>query len=152
LKTKTDHNFTVENPLELQMLTLYFLIHTVLQPAFRSNSICFCKGNIFHAANLNKWNIQVHYTSFIISDNYSKIKHRVPIDFGVIARILSVKYLRLHIHVFFKEATSFFPFELQPFSHSTFSKKSQAVLMVKCSFLNISSQGPNAPDCVTLAI
>jgi hypothetical protein len=42
----------------------------------------------------------------------------------------------------FKEAASFSPFELQPSSHRTFSTKSEAVLMAKCSFLNIPSQGP----------
>ena len=49
--------------------------HTFLPPGFRNKSIYLHKGNTFHAANFNKWNIKINYISFIISENYSKIKH-----------------------------------------------------------------------------
>ena len=152
MKTKTDHNCTAEIPLQLQMLLLYFLIHNILQPPFSSKSICLHKWNIFHAANFNKWNITVNYNSLIINYNYSKIKHQVPNDLeplpGLFGSSISV-FIFMHV---FKEATSFFPLQLQTFSHSTFFTKSQAALMVKFCFLKISSHEPYVPDWVTSAI
>ena len=123
------------------MLFLLFLIHNFVQPAFHNKSICLHKGNFFHGANVNKWNTKVNYNSPIISDNYSKIKHRVPIDLESLPGFFRSSTSVITFVQALKESIASSPFELQQFSHRKFSTKSQADLMVKCCFLKITSGG-----------